>query len=178
VAWDGAWFRWAIAENGTIFGTKDYPEGQVYLNTQAWAVISGAATAGQARLALDTVRRRLASEWGVALCDPPFVRTPVDVMRAVIMNPGNKENGGIVSHTQNWAVLAEIAAGNGDQAYLPSAHPNPRHPYLTAENQHRCFSIHRLCPCQRAAVGIAAFSSNPHAVSRSAYFPASGKSLC
>lgn len=115
--WDGDWFIWAIAEDGTVFGTKNYPEGQVYLNTQAWAVISGAANAEQTNKALDTVKNRLASDWGVSICNPPFVKTPVKVMRAVLMNPGNKENGGIFSHTQSWAVLAEIARGNGDQAY-------------------------------------------------------------
>ncbi len=154
VAWDGAWFRWAIAENGTIFGTKDYPEGQVYLNTQAWAVMSGAATAVQARRALDTVRKRLASEWGVALCDPPFAHTPVDVMRAVLMNPGNKENGGIFSHTQSWAVLAEIAVGNGDQAYayyrafMPAAQ-NDRADIREIEPYVHCQSTH--APASRKA---------------------------
>jgi hypothetical protein len=44
VCWDGDWFIWAFAEDGTVFGTKNYPEGQVYLNTQAWAVLSGAAS--------------------------------------------------------------------------------------------------------------------------------------
>src|SRR5690606_16997442 len=117
IAWDGAWFRWAIAEDGTIFGTKDYPEGQVYLNTQAWASLSGAAPPDQPAPALTTVRERLASEWGLAMRAPPFVTTPVKVMRAVLFNPGNKENAGIFSHTQSWAVLAEIAAGDGDQAY-------------------------------------------------------------
>ena len=115
--WDGDWFIWAIAEDGTVFGTKDYPEGQVYLNSQAWAIIAGAATREQSSRALDSVRKRLASEWGVAICHPPFVKTPVQVMRAVLMNPGNKENGGIFSHTQSWAVLAEVLAGDGDTAW-------------------------------------------------------------
>ncbi len=151
IAWDGAWFRWAIAEDGTIFGTKDYAEGQVYLNTQAWAILSGAATAEQAGTALRTVRERLASEWGVAMCAPPFVNTPVEVMRAVLFNPGNKENGGIFSHTQSWAVLAEIAAGDGDRAYeyyrafLPAAQ-NDRadrreiEPYVHCQSTHSQFS--------------------------------------
>ncbi|GAB4239037.1 MAG: N,N'-diacetylchitobiose phosphorylase [Candidatus Methylacidiphilales bacterium] len=117
VCWDGEWFIWAIAEDGTVFGTKHYPEGQVYLNTQCWAVLSGAASPEQTEMALNTVRDRLASEFGVALCTPPFEETPVTVMRAVLFNPGNKENGGIFSHTQSWAVLAEIARGQGDQAY-------------------------------------------------------------
>lgn len=151
VAWDGAWFRWAIAEDGTLFGTKDYPEGQVYLNTQAWAILSGAATAEQATKALITVRERLASEWGVAMCAPPFVKTPVAVMRAVLFNPGNKENAGIFSHTQSWAVLAEIAAGDGDTAYayyrafMPAAQ-NDRadtreiEPYVHCQSTHSVFS--------------------------------------
>ncbi len=151
VAWDGGWFRWAIAEDGTIFGTKDYPEGQVYLNTQAWAILSGAASPAQARLALAAVRDRLACEWGVAMCAPPFVETPVAVMRAVLFNPGNKENGGIFSHTQSWAVLAEIAGGDGDRAYayyrsfLPAAQ-NDRadlreiEPYVHCQSTHSRFS--------------------------------------
>lgn len=151
VAWDGGWFRWAIAEDGTVFGSKDYPEGQVYLNTQAWAVLSGAADAEQTRTALETVNRRLASPWGLAMCAPPFERTPVKVMRAILFNPGNKENGGIFSHTQSWAVLAEIAAGNGDRAYdyyrafLPAAQ-NDRadvreiEPYVHCQSTHSQFS--------------------------------------
>lgn len=151
IAWDGAWFRWAIAEDGTIFGTKDYPEGQVYLNTQAWAILSGAATPEQARQCLATVRERLACEWGVAMCAPPFVTTPVEVMRAVLFNPGNKENAGIFSHTQSWAVLAEIMAGDGDQAYayyrsfMPAAQ-NDRadireiEPYVHCQSTHAQFS--------------------------------------
>ncbi len=47
-AWDGDWFIWAIGEDGTVYGTREYEEGQVYLNTQLWAVISGAATPEQA----------------------------------------------------------------------------------------------------------------------------------
>ena len=35
-------------EDGTVYGTQEYSEGQVYLNTQVWAVISGAATPAQA----------------------------------------------------------------------------------------------------------------------------------
>jgi cellobiose phosphorylase len=151
IAWDGEWFRWAIAEDGTIFGTKDYPEGQVYLNTQVWAILSGAVDPSQAASALGIVRERLAGEWGVAMCAPPFSKTPVEVMRAVLMNPGNKENGGIFSHTQSWAVLAEIACGNGDQAFayfksfLPSAQ-NDRaelreiEPYVHCQSTHSRFS--------------------------------------
>ena len=151
VAWDGEWFRWAIAEDGTVFGTRDNPEGQVYLNTQAWAILSGAASPEQTRLALESVRKRLACKWGVAMCAPPFAKTPVAVMRAVLFNPGNKENAGIFSHTQSWAVLAEIAGGDGDRAYdyyrsfLPAAQNDMAEtreiePYVHCQSTHSQFS--------------------------------------
>jgi len=68
-------------------------------------------------------------------------------MRAVLFNPGNKENGGIFSHTQSWIVLAEIARGDGDQAYayyrsfLPSAQ-NDRADVREIEPFVHCQSTH------------------------------------
>lgn len=150
-AWDGRWFRWAIAEDGAIFGTKGNPEGQVYLNTQAWAILSGFANPSQAEAALRVVRERLASEWGVAMCAPPFRETSAAVMRAVLFNAGNKENGGIFSHTQSWAVLAEIAAGDPQmawqyyRAFLPAAQNDLAEirevePYVHCQSTHSQFS--------------------------------------
>jgi N,N'-diacetylchitobiose phosphorylase len=117
VGWDGDWFIWAITEDGTVYGTKNYPEGQVYLNTQVWAVLSGAATPEQAERCMETVRERLATPYGLMLSAPPFVKSPVQVMRAVVFNPGIKENAGIFNHTQGWGVMAECLLGHGDRAY-------------------------------------------------------------
>jgi len=116
-AWDGDWFIWAIGEDGTLYGTREYEEGQVYLNTQTWSVISGAATPEQAARCMETVRERLATPYGLMLSAPPFVKTPIDVMRAVVFNPGVKENAGIFNHTQGWGVMAECILGHGDRAY-------------------------------------------------------------
>lgn len=116
-AWDGDWFIWAIGDDGTVYGTKSYEEGQVYLNTQVWSVLSGAATPEQAARCMETVHKKLATPFGLMLSAPPFVKTPVDVMRAVVFNPGIKENAGIFNHTQGWGVMAECLLGNGDRAY-------------------------------------------------------------
>lgn len=117
VAWDGDWFIWAIGEDGTVYGTHQYEEGQVYLNTQLWSVISGAATPEQAARCMETVKERLSTPFGLMLSGPPFVKTPIDVMRAVVFNPGIKENAGIFNHTQGWGVMAECLLGHGDRAY-------------------------------------------------------------
>ncbi|MGB8215022.1 MAG: hypothetical protein WCE68_15850 [Anaerolineales bacterium] len=116
-AWDGNWFIWAIGEDGTVYGTHEYEEGQVYLNTQLWAVLSGTATAEESARCMQTVHDRLATPYGLMLSAPPFVKTKVDVMRAVVFNPGVKENAGIFNHTQGWGVMAECLLGDGDQAY-------------------------------------------------------------
>jgi N,N'-diacetylchitobiose phosphorylase len=116
-AWDGDWFIWAIGDDGTVYGTHQYEEGQVYLNTQLWAVISGAATPEQAPRCMQTVQKRLATPYGLMLSAPPFVKTPINVMRAVVFNPGVKENAGIFNHTQGWGAMAECILGNGDRAY-------------------------------------------------------------
>jgi N,N'-diacetylchitobiose phosphorylase len=115
--WDGDWFIWAIGEDGTVYGTRAASEGRIYLNTQLWAVISGAATPEQARRCMEAVREHLATPYGLMLCAPPFVKTSIDVMRAVVFNPGVKENAGIFNHTQGWGVMAECLLGDGDRAY-------------------------------------------------------------
>ena len=126
--WDGDWFIWATGKDGTRFGTKQMEEGKVYLNTQVWSVISGVATDAQAKRALESTREWLATPYGLMLCAPPFEKTPRHVMDGVVYNKGIKENGGIFNHPQAWAVMAECALGNGDQAfeyyraYMPSAY--------------------------------------------------------
>ena len=151
IAWDGDWYIWAIGEDGTVYGSRQQPEGQVYLNTQAWAVLSGAAKDDQAKRCMDSVYERLATPYGLMLCAPPFIKTPVTVMRAVVFNPGIKENAGIFNHTQGWAVMAECLLGNGDRAYeyyrasMPAAY-NTRaevrqsEPYVQGQTTYSIFS--------------------------------------
>lgn len=116
-AWDGEWFLWAIGEDGHRYGSRQETEGRIYINTQVWAVISGAATPAQARASMDAVKERLATPYGIMLSAPPFTKTPPTVMGGVIYNHGIKENAGIFCHTQSWAVIAEALLGDGDQAY-------------------------------------------------------------
>jgi len=117
VCWDGKWFIWAIGQDGTVYGTKDFAEGQVYMNTQVWAVMSGAATPEQAKRALKTMKQKCATPYGVMLCAPPFIKADPEIMKATLFNAGIKENAGIFSHTQSWGVIAEVMQGNGDQAW-------------------------------------------------------------
>lgn len=115
--WDGKWFIWAVGEDGTVYGTQTIEEGQIYFNTQVWAVMSGAATPEQQKACLEAVKEKLATPYGLMLCAPPFTYTRSDIMSSVVFLPGIKENAGIFNHTQGWGVIAEIMNGNGDRAY-------------------------------------------------------------
>jgi cellobiose phosphorylase len=66
---------------------------------------------------MQSVQERLATEFGLMICDPPYVETDYHVMRAALFNAGLKENGAIFTHTQGWAVIAETLLGHGDRAY-------------------------------------------------------------
>jgi len=116
-AWDGEWYLRAYRADGFQFGSRSSREGQIFLNPQSWAVLSGHADAGRAASAMQAVHDRLATEYGLMICDPPYVETDFNVMRAALFNPGMKENGSIFTHTQGWAVIAETMLGHGDLAW-------------------------------------------------------------
>jgi N,N'-diacetylchitobiose phosphorylase len=150
-AWDGEWFIRGYRFDGLKFGSKDVPEGQIFLNPQTWAVISGAATEEQALAIMKKVRERLFTEYGLALLDPPYTNSDYNIIRSQLFNPGLKENGGIFIHIQGWAVMAEAMLGNGNQAYeylrsyLPAAF-NTRaeireiEPYVVCQSTHSGYS--------------------------------------
>jgi N,N'-diacetylchitobiose phosphorylase len=117
VAWDGEWYLRGYGDDGIKYGSAEQTEGRIFLNTQTWAVFSGHAAGTRAAQAMASVEKHLATEHGVMLCAPPFVETSMKVMRAVLFNPGMKENGAIFTHTQGWAVIAETMLGHGAKAY-------------------------------------------------------------
>ena len=117
-AWDGEWFLRAISATGGTLGSHRNPEGSIYLNSQAWAVISGAATAEQGRRCMESVHQRLATEHGLLLCDPPHTHPDPHIQLPLLVYPaGHKENAGIFCHSNAWAVVAECLLGNGERAH-------------------------------------------------------------
>jgi len=54
--WDGAWYWRATTDTGELIGSAQNDEGQIYLNAQTWAVLSGMATPERAAQALQAAR--------------------------------------------------------------------------------------------------------------------------
>lgn len=115
--WDEDRFIRGIRENGEVVGAKRDPEASMWLNPQSWSVISGFASEEQADKAMNSVHDILNTPYGVKIMDPPYVDHYFDGALMHIFNPDTKENGGIFSQTQGWAILAESLLGHGDRAF-------------------------------------------------------------
>ncbi len=146
-AWDGDWYLRAYSEDGLVFGSHRNDEGSLWLNPQTWSVISGHAGKKRSEKVLDIVHKRLATDYGLSICDPPYTKEKLNVIRAVLFNPGMKENGAIFNHTQGWVVMAEAIRGNGTRAFnyykstLPAAYNTEAdlreiEPYVYSQSTH------------------------------------------
>ena len=150
-AWDGEWYLRAFRDDGFRFGSRANREGQIFLSPQSWSVVSGHAEGERGARAMQSANERLATEFGLMICDPPYVETDHHVMKAGLFNPGMKENASIFTHIQGWAVMAEALLGHGDRAYqyfrayLPAAY-NTRaevrqiEPYVYCQFTHSKYS--------------------------------------
>ena len=115
--WDEDRFIRGYRENGEIVGAKHDPEASMWLNPQSWSVISGFASKEKAETAMEKVHEILNTPYGVKIMEPPYVDNYFDGALMHIFNPDTKENGGIFSQTQGWAILAESLLGHGDRAF-------------------------------------------------------------
>lgn len=118
LCWNEDRYIRGFTEQGEVIGKRNDPEANMWLNPQSWSVISGLATPQQAELSMDNVYKRLNTEYGAILMDPPYHLHAFDGALAVIYNPGSKENAGIFSQTQGWLILAEALMGHGDRAFM------------------------------------------------------------
>jgi len=116
-AWDGDWYIRAYRYDGMKFGSKENDEGKIWLNPQTWAILSGHATGKRAEKLLNIIRKKLFTEYGFLILDPPYVKTDHKIIKAVLFNKGMKENASIFNHTQGWAVISAAILGKGNEAY-------------------------------------------------------------
>ncbi|MGL5260383.1 MAG: GH36-type glycosyl hydrolase domain-containing protein [Lachnospiraceae bacterium] len=114
--WDEEWFIRGITKNGIKIGTMQDKEGKIHLESNAWAVLSGAADGEKAKKALDSIDKYLYTPYGIQLNTPSYTVPNDDIGFVTRVFPGLKENGAIFSHPNPWAWAAECKMGNGDRA--------------------------------------------------------------
>ncbi len=123
--WDGDQFIRAITEDGYVIGKADSEEAALWLNPQAWAVISGVATKEQAEKAIEKVHRILQTEYGTMLFYPSFRKYGLPVARMVLYLPGIKENASVFLMAEAWIIQAETMLGHGNRAWEYYNSTNP-----------------------------------------------------
>ena len=114
--WDGEWYIRGITKNGRKIGTSEDKEGKVHLESNSWAVLSGAADPERGKKAMDSVDKYLYTPYGILLNAPSFTVPDDDIGFVTRVYPGLKENGSIFSHPNPWAWAAECVLGRGDRA--------------------------------------------------------------
>jgi cellobiose phosphorylase len=124
-AWDGEWYVRYFDFDGQPLGSKSNAQGQIYINSQSWAVISGLAPRDRAEKAMDSVYARLNTRNGIKVSTPGFDGFDPTKGGITTYPPGAKENGGIFLHTNPWAMIAETILGRGDRAFEYYRQINP-----------------------------------------------------
>lgn len=114
--WDEEWFIRGVTKNGKKIGTKQDKEGQIHLESNAWAVLSGAASREKGIKAMDSIHDKLLTPYGILLNAPSYTVPDDDIGFVTRVYPGLKENGSIFSHPNPWAWAAECKLGRGDRA--------------------------------------------------------------
>ena len=115
--WDGDWFARGITDDNVVFGIKKDVEGRIWLNPQAWSILSGAASTSQIAKILPQVDEQLSTPYGTVMFAPPYTGMREDVGRVTQKYPGQGENGSVYNHAGAFYVWSLYTIGDGDRAY-------------------------------------------------------------
>ena len=116
--WDGKWFLRAYDAHGQKVGSHECEEGQIYIETQGFCPLAGVGVKeGLAKEALDSVKKRLDTKYGIVLLQPAYTRYHLELGEITSYPPGYKENAGIFCHNNPWVSISETVIGRGDRAF-------------------------------------------------------------
>jgi cellobiose phosphorylase len=116
--WDGEWFVRAYDAYSHKIGSKECDEGQIYIEPQGMCVMAGVGVDnGNAVKALDSVKAKLDTKYGVMILQPAYTRYHLELGEITSYPPGYKENAGIFCHNNPWISIAETCIGRGDRAF-------------------------------------------------------------
>lgn len=116
--WDGDWFIRAYDAFSNKIGSKECEEGQIYIEPQGFCVLAGVGVKeGLAAKALDSVKEKLDTKYGVMILQPAYTRYHLELGEVSSYPPGYKENAGIFCHNNPWVSIAETVIGRGNRAF-------------------------------------------------------------
>lgn len=116
VLWDGEWYLRGFTKSGRKIGCSEDKEGKVHLESNSWAILSGAADGEKANKTLETMDKYLYTPYGLLLNTPSYTVPDDEIGFVTRVYPGLKENGAVFSHPNPWAQAAACVLGRGDIA--------------------------------------------------------------
>ncbi len=115
--WDGDWFGRGITDDGVAFGISRDAEGRIFLNPQSWAILAGAADAGQRQKMLAAIEQQLETPYGVMMLAPAYTAMRDDVGRVTQKFPGSAENGSVYNHAAVFYIYSLFTIGEQERAF-------------------------------------------------------------
>lgn len=116
--WDGEWFIRAYDAYSNKVGSRECEEGQIFIEPQGFCSLAGVGIKeGLAKKALDSVKEKLDTEYGVMILQPAYTKYHLELGEVSSYPPGYKENAGIFCHNNPWVSIAETVIGRGDRAF-------------------------------------------------------------
>lgn len=116
--WDGEWFLRAYDYYGEKVGSDENEEGKIFIESQGWCTMAGIGKEeGMVEKALNSVKERLDSDYGIVLNNPAFTKYVIEYGEISTYPKGYKENAGIFCHNNPWIMIGETVLGRGNQAW-------------------------------------------------------------
>jgi len=116
--WDGEWFLRAYDFYGNKIGSKENKEGQIFIESNGWCSMAGIGLKeGMVEKALDSVKERLDTPYGIVLNNPAFTKYYIEYGEISTYPKGYKENAGIFCHNNPWIIIGETLLGRGARAF-------------------------------------------------------------
>lgn len=111
--WDGEYYMYAIDDWGKKIGSKESPQGKIFLNPQIWAVLSGVSKSGREVQAMEVAQKKLYSELGT-LVSEAYTEYDPHIGYVTLKPAGVHENGGVYLHTIAWKIAADAMLKRAD----------------------------------------------------------------
>ncbi len=141
--WDGEWYARGFDDQGQVYGSKKDKEGKIFLNAQAWAVLSEVARGDRLKKILQATDKYLNGPHGLALFAPAYSDWVQRLGRISMFSEGTKENAAVFCHAATFMAVGYAMAGYGAKAYeavckiMPNKQKNMElyktEPYVFAE---------------------------------------------
>lgn len=118
LCWDGEWYARGITDDGVLMGVKTDEEGEIFLNTQSFGMLSEIADDTKLAAIMKSVEERLETSYGMVMLAPSYTHMREDVGRVTQKHPSTAENGSIYCHANAFYVYALYRSKqSADKAY-------------------------------------------------------------